>query len=66
MYNWQLLNWIFDNLPLGIINSYYPKFSDNLLGTQCFDIDNLSDPKKIFKKSLPSVYCIGIEFCKNN
>ncbi len=45
-------NWIFDNLHLGIINSYYPKFCDNVLVTQCFDIDidNLCDPKKIQKK----------------
>jgi hypothetical protein len=62
VYNGQVNQWLlagyFCNLPLCIINSYYPKFSDSLLGSQFFDIDidNFSGSQLIFKTNLPSSY----------
>jgi len=56
------INWLFDSLPLCIINGYYSSNIDNLIGTWIFfdiDIDNLieinffSQKKKKKKKKPP-------------
>ncbi len=48
----MIINWLFDNLPICIIDNYYP-FFNNQFNNKFFDndIDNLCDPKKNFKKT---------------
>jgi hypothetical protein len=36
----MIIQWLFHNLPLHIIDGYYSKHYDNLSNTQFFDIDN--------------------------
>jgi hypothetical protein len=52
-----IINHLFDNLPICIINGYYPELSNNLFDTHFnfFDIDNLCDLKQS-KNDLPNNY----------
>jgi hypothetical protein len=48
----------FNNLPICIIDDCYPKYSNNLFGTQFFDIILITCvvPKNISKKNLHGGY----------
>jgi hypothetical protein len=55
----MVLNQLFENLPLCIIDGYYQKYIDNLSGTQfCFYMDLLMTcviPQKKFKNNDRSI-----------